>query len=156
MRDKTVCFTGHRDIPLLKKASVSKHLRTVVIELIKEGYVYYGAGGALGFDTIAAKTILDLKREYPNIKLILVLPCHSQADRWSERDKIIYEEIKAKADKVVFVSQEYTRDCMFRRNRHLVDNSSVCVCYLTEEKGGTAYTVSYAKKNNLKVINVAK
>lgn len=41
------------------------------------------------------------------------------------------------------------------KNRHLVDNSSVCVAYLTRSGGGTAYTVEYAKKHGLKVINIA-
>jgi len=132
--------------------TVKKNLKKVVMSLIEQGYCFFGAGGALGFDTIAAQTILDLKQDYPRIKLILVLPCPSQADRWREKDKTIYEEIKAKADKVVYIAQEYTRDCMFARNRHLVDNSSVCICYLTEQSGGTAYTVKYALKKGLKAI----
>ena len=68
----------------------------------------------------------------------------------------IYEDIKSKADKVVYTSQEYTRGCMHKRNRHLVDNSSACIAYLTESKGGTAYTVDYAKKNGLTVFNIAE
>ena len=87
--------------------------------------------------------------------LILVLPCLSQADRWSDKDKAVYEDIKSRADKVVYTSQEYFSGCMHRRNRHLVDNSSVCVCYQTKENGGTAYTVNYAKQKGLEVINVA-
>ncbi len=66
-----------------------------------------------------------------------------------------YERIKSQADKVVYVSQEYTKDCMFKRNRHLVDNSSVCICYKIKDSGGTAYTVSYAKEQGLEVINIA-
>ena len=45
---------------------------------------------------------------------------------------------------------------MHKRNRHLVDNSSACICYLTEESGGTAYTVEYVRKSNLIVINLAE
>ena len=37
----------------------------------------------------------------------------------------------------------------------MVDNSSVCVCYLNRESGGTAYTVDYARKNGLEIINLA-
>lgn len=44
---------------------------------------------------------------------------------------------------------------MHRRNRHLVDNSSACITYLTETKGGTAYTVDYATKRGLTVFNIA-
>ena len=45
---------------------------------------------------------------------------------------------------------------MQKRNRHLVDNSSLCISYLTSDSGGTAYTVDYAKANGLKVINLAE
>lgn len=45
---------------------------------------------------------------------------------------------------------------VWQKNRHLVDNSSVCVAHLTRSGGGTAYTVEYAKKHGLKVINIAK
>lgn len=156
MRNHTACFTGHRKIPIIQIHAIKKNLKKVIVSLIEQGYYFFGAGGALGFDTIAAQTILDLKQNYPRIKLILVLPCPSQADHWREKDKTIYEEIKAKADKVVYIAPKYTRDCMFARNRYLVDNSSVCICYLTERSGGTAYTVEYALKKGLKTINLAK
>ena len=45
---------------------------------------------------------------------------------------------------------------MHKRNRHLVDNSSVCVSYMTKNTGGTAYTVGYAIKNHVQVINLAE
>ena len=43
-----------------------------------------------------------------------------------------------------------------KRNRHLVDNSSACISYLTENKGGTFYTVNYAKSKGVEVINIAE
>ena len=136
--------------------TLARRLKAILIDLIENGYQYFGAGGALGFDTLAAQTVLNLKTDYPQIKLILVLPCLSQADGWSSRDKDVYEKIKSSADKVVYTSEECTRGCMHKRNRHLVENSSVCVCYLTESAGGTVYTVDYAKKNKLLIINTAE
>ena len=156
MKNRTVCFTGHRKIPPEQEGALARQLKSTLIQLINDGYLYFGAGGALGYDTLAAQTVLELKKQYPDVKLILVLPCLSQTRGWSARDIEIYEEIKNKADKVVYTSQEYTRGCMHKRNRHLVDNSSVCVCYLTESTGGTAYTVDYAHKNNLTVINLGE
>ena len=61
MKEKTVCFTGHRTIPLLKKWKIEKKLKEALEALIEEGYCYFGAGGALGFDTIAAQMVLNLK-----------------------------------------------------------------------------------------------
>lgn len=155
MKNITCCFTGHRNIPVNKREAVVQRLKTELSGLINNGYQLFMAGGALGFDTIAALTVLDIKKKYPHIRLILVLPCHNQTRGWNETDKQIYDYIKSSADKVVYTSQEYQRGCMHKRNRHLVDNSSVCICYLTEDTGGTAYTVNYAKSKNLTIINIA-
>ena len=154
MKEKTCCFTGHRDIPSGAYQHIFNKTEETVESLIKKGYLYFGAGGALGFDTIAAFTVLKLKERYPDIRLILVLPCYSQTRGWSSEDVKIYENIKEQADKVVYTSEEYTRGCMHKRNRHLVDNSSACIAYLTEDKGGTAYTVDYAQKHGLVVYNI--
>lgn len=156
MKERTCCFTGHRAIPEWQRDSISVALRVTIRTLIQNGYQYFGAGGALGFDTMAAQMVLSLKSEFPNIKLILVLPCKNQTDRWRENDRAIYEEIKAQADKVVYITESYTSDCMMRRNRHLVDYSSVCVCYLTRKQDGTAYTVDYAHHKGVRVINLAQ
>ena len=154
-RSTTCCFTGHRKIPPEKKSELSRRLKITLTRLIEEGYVCFGAGGALGFDTLAAQCVLSLKKQYPHIKLILVLPCITQTKGWSKDDIATYEEIKSQADKVVYTSHDYFRGCMFKRNRHLVNGSSVCIAYLTQEKGGTAYTVNYAKEQGLAVINLA-
>ena len=156
LKDRTVCFTGHRKIPPEQRVKVVRRLKKTIIELANKNYRYFGVGGALGFDTLAAQTVLNLKSVLPQIKLILVLPCLSQSDRWSMCDKEIYEAIKARADKIVYTSREYTRGCMHKRNRHLIDNSSVCVCYLKDTTGGTAYTVEYARSKNLRIINTAE
>ncbi len=154
-RDLTCCFTGHRSIPQEQIPILKEELETLIRSLVKQGVIYYGAGGALGFDTVSAQVVLKLRRELPQIKLILVLPCPDQAQKWSKQNQEIYENIKKQANRVVFTSQEYTRDCMFKRNRHLVDYSGTCICYLTKSNGGTAYTVNYARKQGLKIINLA-
>lgn len=155
MRKHTCCFSGHRRIPDEDLLIIKQKLMGAITSAIKDGYIFFGAGGALGFDTLAAQTVLELKKQYAHIRLILVLPCLSQARYWREQDISEYELIKRSADKVVYTSQEYTYDCMHKRNRHLVDNSSMCICYLNEQAGGTAYTVKYAESQGLSIINVS-
>ncbi len=156
MKNRTACFTGHRKMPPEQIDTIARRLKVEIEDLIEAGYQYFCAGGALGFDTLAARTVLNLKTTHPEIKLMLVLPCVSQADSWSCEDKKLYGHIKAHADKVVYTSYDYTRGCMHKRNRYLVDNSSARICYLTESTGGTAYTVKYAQSQNLTVINIAE
>ncbi len=155
LRAKTCCFTGHRSMSGEEKLKVAVRLREIIAVQIKAGVVFYGAGGARGFDALAALTVLDMKKEYPQLRLILVLPCEDQTRGWRSEDIAVYEDIKRRSDKVVYVSREYTPDCMHRRNRHLVNHSGTCICYLTRSTGGTAYTVDYARKKGLHVINIA-
>lgn len=156
MREKTCCFTGHRQIPSEYLPAITKKLRDTLIFYIEQGYQYFGAGGALGFDTLAAQTVLNLKQRYPSIKLILVLPCKDQAARWSANDIEEYERIKTCTDKIVYTADRYFNGCMQKRNWHLVDHSSLCICYLTKQNGGTKYTVDYAITNGVSVVNIAK
>lgn len=156
MRSKTLCFTGHRMLPTGDLPEISRRLENVLTLLIEEGYCFFGAGGALGFDTLAAQTVLRLRACYPQIRLILVLPCLNQTRGWPQTDADLFEDIKGRANKVTYISEHYFRGCMQKRNRHLVDHSSVCVAYLTKAAGGTACTVDYARRTGLRIINVAE
>jgi len=154
MRNKTCCFTGHRKLSISENV-IKDRLSKVLDNLIKNGIIFYGAGGALGFDTLAAEIVLEKKHIYPQVKLILVLPCIDQTKGWSSTDIDKYNYILSQADKIVYTSKKYYRGCMHKRNRHLVNNSSYCICYLENDAGGTAYTVGYANENGLKVYNIA-
>lgn len=156
MKEKACCFTGHRKIPPEQLFEITRRIKDKINDLISNGYICFLTGGALGFDTIAAEAIIEYKNVNPDIQLILALPCQTQAEKWLDKDKARYELIKKKADRVLYISDEYTRGCMFKRNRYLVDNGSVCICYLKDNTGGTAYTVKYAENKMLEVINIAK
>ena len=156
MKNQTCCFTGHRIIPASEYHEIQKSLEDEISNLVQQGVRYFGAGDALGFDTLAALTVLSLKKEYPQIKLILVFPCLTQTKGWAKKDIEIYKDIQARCDKYVYASQEYTLDYMYKRNRHLVDNSGFCICYLSKAVGGTAYTVDYARRKGLRIINLAQ
>ncbi len=156
MKNKTCCFTGHRELPEHQIPTIRKKLNREISHLIENGYRYFGAGGAVGFDTVAAQEVLSLKEIYPQIKLILVLPCREQDKFWNENDRKSYEKIRKQADKTVYTSKAYEKGCMQKRNRHLIDHSSICISYLTASSGGTFYTVRYARQRGLKIINLAE
>lgn len=61
MNEKCCCFTGHRKIDNDKKEKIRAELKNILTGLIEEGCTCFYAGGALGFDTIAALTVLELK-----------------------------------------------------------------------------------------------
>ena len=154
MPQRTCCFTGHRELSPVKFISVKHRLLSVIDQLISRGITNFCAGGALGFDTLAALTVLEAKNKYPQIKLIMILPCKDQADNWSFVKRENYKAILRKADEVFYVAESYSQFCMQKRNQELVNRSSICVCCLERSSGGTAYTVNYAKKKGLEIINL--
>ena len=152
----TCCFTGHRRVPDEDFSLVSQSLRREILRLIREeGIVRFLSGGALGFDTLAAEVVLEVAADYPNVSLVIVQPCADQARGWNVEDVRRYGEMLRRANEVVTLAPAYRPGCMQARNRYLVENSSVCVCYLAERSGGTAYTVRYASSLGLPVINLA-
>lgn len=155
LKDKTCCFSGHRNLGKYDYNYVYQRTKDIITLLAENGIVYFGTGGAIGFDTIAAKAVFAVREIYPQIKLILVLPCEDQARYWKTENVEEYNKIKEQADKIRYVSKSYYDGCIHKKNRHMVDCSSICVCFLTDFESGTAVTVDYAIEKGLDVINVA-
>ncbi len=153
-KDYACCFTGHRVIAKNFWELLPAVLELQIRNLIGEGFQDFISGGALGFDTLAAETVLRLREEFPQIRLILALPCPDQAKDWSDSDRQRYREICQAADMVHYTADQYTSGCMMRRNRFMVDNSIACIFYLTRQGSGTYKTVSYAMEQNLKLYNI--
>ncbi len=152
--DNTCFFTGHRIIKKEHINLIKDKLKDMILKLCDEGVHNFIAGGALGFDTLSALSVLEAKKENPNISLILALPCKDQNRHWSKKDSQLYERILKEADKTVYVSEEYYNGCMQKRNRYMADNSSHCIFYLSSMTSGTAYTVKYALEKGIEMHNI--
>lgn len=157
--DRIVCFTGHRAIPQTEHADLKRRLRQEILRQIDAGATHFRTGGALGFDTMAAQTVLELRERYPAIRLELILPCPEQADHWQLQDVAVYEEIRALANEVHYVSGFYFPGVLQLRNRKLVEGAAVCIGYLRDSQthsGGTAYTVLQALSAGAEFVNLAE
>lgn len=96
--------------------------------------------------TWAAEAILDLKENCPWIVLEMVSPFDGQADRWSAEYRMRHDRLFDQADIVTVISHTYTKSCLFRRNRYLVDNADLLLAVYDGQPGGTAMTVGYARE----------
>jgi len=155
LRDKTCFFSGHRDIPPEQFEAVQASIGQAVEYLITQGVQYFCVGGAFGFDTLAALTVLQRKQIHPEIRLALILPCKGHDFSWQGEDKTPFEKICAQADRVLYTSDRYYSGCMNKRNRHMADVSAWGIVYLDRETGGTAYITSYARSVGVKIVNLA-
>lgn len=123
--------------------------------LYRRGYRRFLCGGALGFDQLAAERVLLLRNRHADAQLILVLPCPQQSRYWADEDKRRFAHIIQSSDETRMLSHIYYDGCMLVRNRHMVDRSSLCLCYLNRPKGGTMSTVAYACQSNVTIVNIA-
>lgn len=73
-KERTACFTGHRDIPKDRVETLEKLLDNTIEQLYSEGVLFFGAGGSYGFDTLTEKAVLRARERHSDIALILVLP----------------------------------------------------------------------------------
>ena len=159
--EKCCSFTGHRPSKFLwgyneadaRCVELRKKLADQIDKLVNIGYTDFLSGMAEGTDTWAALDVLDLKKENSALKLHCVLPCEGQADQWSVSARKLYCSILKRADSVMYVSREYSKDCMLKRNRYLVDHAACLLAiYNGEWRGGTAMTVRYAQKKKRKIL----
>lgn len=141
-------FTGHRNVRDDLDLNV---LTSVIKNLIEKGYATFLNGMAKGFDLIAAQCVLQLKEQYPHIKLIACVPCPDQDKYFSKEDKITYRKVLDCCDEVKLLSNRYHKGCMLLRDRFMVDNSSCIVAYFRGDEGGTQYTLSYSEDKEIEV-----
>ena len=154
--DQCACFTGHRFISSGNYPVIARKLYSILEECYHDGYRFFYCGGALGFDTIASLMVIELRKNWPDMKLCLVLPCKDQDSRWSPDAKRKYLEIIGKADEVTVLADHYFHGCMHIRNQYMVTRSSLCISYLLPSVvgGGTWSTCIMAKNRGIPVINI--
>ena len=151
---KRCAFTGYRPAKMPfgydeadpRCVEFKARLRDTIETLIGEGYAHFISGGALGMDMFAAEAVLELQGKYPWIILEMVSPFDAQAARWNDEYRMRHDRLFDEADIVTATGHEYTKSCMFRRNRYMVANADLLLAAYDGQPGGTAITLQYARE----------
>ena len=163
MDKSTTCtFTGHRDAKLPWKGDESDprclRLKEMLYDAVES--VYHGGirhficGMALGCDQYFCEAVMRLRDEHPEVTLEAAVPWEGQAERWTGAQKSRYERLLSGCDYLTVVQRDYSPDCMMRRNRYMVDASSVLIAAYNGRPGGTMNTLLYALRSGLEVIQL--
>jgi len=161
-RPVTCCFTGHRPTKLPwgenesdpRCLSLRQKLRAAVESAYEEGFRHFICGMAQGCDFFFAEEILSLKEQREGVTLEAAIPCPSQADNWSAADRTRYLEILARCDYETLVQDHYSPGCMQRRNRYMVDHSSLVIAVYNGQNGGTRRTLEYAISQKVPFVDI--
>ena len=158
------CFAGQRPDKLLDSyyetrdncIKLKMRLAVEIEEMRGKGVTTFMTGMDMGTDIWCAEIVFDLKWAYPDevIQLVAVLPRENQAVRWIEKYRERYFDILAQCDQVITLQAHYTKDCMFKRDRHLVDSSAHLIAVYGGEKGGAQHIFAYASRKGLEIVTV--
>ena len=148
---KICSFAGHSEL-YGQEADIYKKLLLVIEKLVlTEDINEFWVGNYGAFDRLSAKAVRNLKEKYSYIQLNLVVPYLTKEineyreEYYKNFDNILMADIPEKTPK---------RFKIIKSNEYMVQNSNVLVCCVMHSFGGAARTVEYAKKNNIKIINL--
>ena len=139
-----VAFCGHKNVYQTER--VSQQVKQILSSLVKEGADTFLLGGYGSFDSIAAVAVRDLKKEYPGLRSILVVPYLIRDYDTSLYDESVYPPIE----------DVPKRFAISRRNEWMVDKADVIIAYVDHDWGGAAAALRYAERKKKRIINVAQ
>ena len=162
-RHSTCCFSGYRPEKLPwgtnerddRCIAVKEKLYAAVVRAYESGMRHFLCGMARGSDLYFCEAVLRLRDTYDDVTLEAAIPCEEQAAKWHEDERARYFYLVSQCDYETLVSRRYTSDCMMRRNRYMVDNSSLLISVYDGKFGGTMHTLGYAAKCGLEIVEIA-
>ena len=134
---KSCFFIGHREascelLPILRR-TVEKHIS-------EYGVTEFIVGGYGNFDHLAAKAVISLKQQYPQITLSLLIPYHP-AERSIETplgfDNTYYPPGMEKVPRKLAI---------VRANQYMVDHVDYLIAYAWHPASNARNLVEYARK----------
>ena len=161
-RRKACCFTGPRPEKLPRGANeadprcvrLKGAIRDAVEAAYAEGYRHFICGMARGCDFYFAEAVLSLRQERPDVTLEAAIPCPTQSRAWPEHDRRRWQELVERCDYETMVQEQYTPDCMHRRNRYMVDHSGLVIAVYDGSGGGTRSTLEYAIRKKVPFLDI--
>lgn len=136
---KACTFFGHKECYGLD-AGV---LRSAIEDLISKGVDTFFVGNQGGFDGMVYICLKQLRKEYPKIRVSVVLAYLPTGNREDVMSGTMYPEIEGPP-----------KFAIKRRNQWMIEESDYCVCYINHTWGGAYKFARQAKRRGLTIINL--
>ncbi|MCM3631637.1 DUF1273 domain-containing protein [Paenibacillus glycanilyticus] len=135
----------HKHIPFIKKAIEAK-----LLPLIEEGLEWVITPGQYGFDLWVCEVALELRAEYPQLKLSIITAFMNPEEQWNEEKKEYYQQITSKVDYYGAVShQPYAGPWQFQARDELLFRKSDGLLLFYDEEAAEG-SPRYVKEKALK------
>ena len=148
-----VAFFGHRYIenPKMVEERLEAHVRRILNE---DPYADFMVGRNGEFDWLAAATVRRIRKNMENVdcRLILLMPYLTVEYMQNQEEYERYYDhiwVCGKSEKV------HPKSAIGVRNREMVDEANLVVCYVKSQRGGACAAMRYALHKGKTVINLA-
>lgn len=135
---------SHPGIPIIKKA-----IRNQLLLLINDGLEWIILSGQQGVETWTAELILEMNKEYPQLKYAIITPFLEQEKNWNELKKEKYQSLLIQADyQTSLTKRPYEAPWQFiEKNKFLLRNSDgILIVYDEENDGSPKYMKKLAEQ----------
>ncbi|SHF18718.1 Uncharacterized SPBc2 prophage-derived protein YoqJ [Atopostipes suicloacalis DSM 15692] len=85
---------------------LKKFIENRLTTFIENGVEWFIIGGELGIELWAGEIVLELKEQYPEINLAIILPYTSFGENWNETNRGLLESVIHQADYVNYTSSK--------------------------------------------------
>lgn len=155
-KNNSCAITGHRphklpwgqdeETPSCKDFKIVLKIRAGLT--ILKGFDTFYTGMSWGVDLIFGEIIAELKNDFPNIKLIAVIPFEQQHIKWHISYQERYFNLLAECDDIIMLSSKYNKDCYKQRNEYLVKHAKQLIAVYDDKNisSGTNQTINIAEK----------
>ncbi|MBB3110302.1 putative phage-like protein YoqJ [Paenibacillus phyllosphaerae] len=124
----------HKGIPFIKKAIENK-----LIPLIEEGLEWVITPGQFGVDLWACEVVIELRKQYPQVRLSIIAAYQNPEEKWSETKQEYYRGILRDVDYYASVSnQPYDGVWQLRARDDLLFRKTDGILLFYDEDNGEA------------------
>jgi hypothetical protein len=144
-----ITFIGHREI--YQHQRLEEQIENIARDMLyKKEYVEFYVGRNGDFDISVASAIKRAQKTvgHHNSSLILLQPYPMKDDIYYEQ---FYDEIEYPID-----GKTHPKGAITKRNRWMIEQADLVICYIEREEGGAYTALKYAQKLEKEIINLAK
>lgn len=161
-REESCSFTGHRvnKLPWRDDESdprcveLKNKIRAAVAAMYDSGKRHFLCGMATGCDLYFCEILVSMREIFSDITIEAALPWAGQSEQWPDYLKEKHSRLLEECDCQTVIQTEYSFDCMTRRNKYMVENSSALIACYDGKPGGTQQTMLYAIRQGLEIIEI--
>ena len=145
--EKACCGFGHREV----FENISKTISSAVRTAAEQGCKIFYTGAMGRFDEMFSSEVRFLKKAYPNIKLICVMPyMTNEINTQGDYLYTLYDGILVSTE----LADVHYKAAITKRNQWIIQRSELVIVYTRRNFGGAYNAKRYAERMNKGIITI--